>query len=97
MFAARCQVGCLRFALRRTSIVIRMAGFGLPVQIAVTVQSTEQHGAARAVFVLFYDVFVIGHVYTSCVKGREMPRARTICLHTHTHVQFLIGPRVLRV
>ena len=46
---------------------------------------TTWRAACAAVFVLFYDVSVIGHVffYVMC-KGREMRRARTHCLHTRT-------------
>lgn len=52
MYAARCQVGC--FAFRRTNIVIIMAGFGLPVEIAVTVtvDMTTWRGACCVCFIL---------------------------------------------
>ena len=82
----------MRLALRcKPTLLLVMAGLYVACSDSGHSNCRYDNMARRELCLFyFYDVSVIGHVLTSCVKGgreggREMPRARTICLHTHTY------------
>ena len=83
MYAARrCQVVCLRLALRGSNIAIRTACVTrlLQIAVAVTVDMTTWRGVCYVCFILRCFCYWPRFFYVMC-KGRKMPRARTVCLH----------------